>query len=104
MFWHHVGSTLVIVTIVAGCASAPIATGPEKTNDRAVPATHTDDDGTIGSAVYLEGAAPNQIVKCRESTTTGSRLRRTICGRGRDDSALFGLINRGSVVPPGQNN
>ena len=106
MFWHQVGSTLIIATIMTGCASTstPSAIEPEKTRDRAVSVTHTDDDGAIGSAVYLEGAAPNEIVKCKESTTTGSRLRRTTCGRGRDDSALFGLINRGSVVPPGQNN
>ena len=104
MFWHQVGSTLIIAATMTGYASTSSVIEPEKTSDRAVSATHTEDDGAIGSADYLEGAAPNQIVKCRESTTTGSRLRRTICGRGRDDSALFGLINRGSVVPPGQNN
>lgn len=103
MFLHHVNATLIIALTMTGCASTSSVIDPEKTSDRAASATHTDDDGAFGSAVYLEGAAPNQIVKCRESTTTGSRLRRTICGRGRDDSALFGLINRGSSAPPGQN-
>ena len=105
MFWHQVGSTLIIAAIMTGCASTstPSAIEPEKTRDRAVPVTHTN-DGSIGDSGYLKGAAPNEIVKCRESTTTGSRLRRTTCGRGRDDSALFRLINRGSVGPPGQSN
>ncbi len=65
MFWHQVGSTLIIAATMTGCASTSSFIEPEKTSDRAVSATHTDDDGAIGSADYLEGAAANQIVKCR---------------------------------------
>lgn len=104
MFWHQIVSTMIIAATVTGCAATPSAIVPEKTSGWAVSATHTDDDGAIGSADYLEGAAPDEIVECRNATITGSRLRRTICGRGRDDSELFGLINRGSGVPPGQDN
>jgi hypothetical protein len=94
MFLHQVASTLVIATIMAGCASAPTDIGPETSNDHSTLASHAGDDA-IGNDDYLGGAAPHEVVKCKSVKLAGSRLPKTICGPIKDDRTLFGLIDAG---------
>ena len=98
MFWHQASSTLVIATITAGCISAPIANEPEeKANDQSVSVSHPDDDA-VAYDDYYNGAATPKVVKCEKVATSGSRLKRVICGRGKDDSDLFSVIDTGGSV------
>jgi hypothetical protein len=57
----------------------------------------TTESGTDG---YLDGASPDQVIKCRKVETIGSRLSKTVCGPMRDDSALLGVIDQGGTREP----
>ena len=99
MFLHQLASTLVIATIMAACASAPTDIRPETTNDPPTLASHAADDA-IGDDDYLDGAAPDEIIKCRRVKLTGSRLPKRVCGPMKNDRALFDLVDSGGYEEP----
>lgn len=103
MFWRHVNATLIFGAILSGCTSTSSVKQPKDTSDQTEAVTHSTDDGSIGQAIYLDGADPNDIAKCRKVATTGSRLRRTVCSHPKDDSDLFGVIDTTGTYGTGSN-
>lgn len=98
MFWQQAGSTLVIATIMTGCTSAPMTIEPEKmTNDQSISANHPDDD-SVAYDGYFNGASTHEVAKCEKVATSGSRLKRLTCVRGKDQSDLFSVIDTGGSI------
>ena len=88
MFCRHVGITFFAAAIVAGCVSAP----REIESENAVDIDGTNHDGPVTDVNYLGGARPEGIRRCRKEASTGTYVKRIVCGPKRDDRNLLEVI------------
>jgi len=93
MLCRQIGLAFSIAAILTGCASAPTDTESD------LDAKGSDDvdravfDSPVAETNYLGDAGPEHIRVCRKEATTGSYVKRMVCGPRRDDRGLLQVIS-----------
>ena len=92
MLCRYSGLTFIMATILGACASSPADIGSEGSASNAVGNDPMISDDGVSNVDYLSGADPESINKCRKEATTGTYVKRIVCGPIKDDRELLHVI------------
>jgi len=92
MLRSQIGLAFSIAAILTGCASVPTDTESDLGANDTANVDRAVFDSPVVNTNYLGGAGPESIRACRKEATTGSYVKRMVCGPKRDDRNLLAVI------------
>lgn len=92
MLCRQIGLAFSIAGILTACASVPTATESDLDANDVADVDRAVIDNPVADTNYLGDAHPDSIRECRKVATTGSYVKRTVCGPNRDDRELLQVI------------